>query len=229
MKNILVTGAAGNLGSAVVEKFLNSGYRLIATVQNSAQLNSIVEHENLESCIVNLADEKETAEFIGGLFKKYGHIDGALMLVGGFAMGAMDETSGEAIHQMISLNFDTAYFTARPLLSPMMKRGYGRLVLVGARPALLASAGKGMVAYALSKSLLFKLAELINAETKGTNVTASVVVPSTIDTPQNRQSMPNANTEDWIKPSQLADLLEYICSERSLPLREPVYKVYHNA
>ena len=86
-----------------------------------------------------------------------------------------------------------------------------------------------MVAYALSKSLVFKLAELINAEAKGHNVTASVIVPSTIDTKPNRESMPKADPSNWVKAEQLADIMEFICSEKGQPIREGIYKVYNNA
>jgi NAD(P)-dependent dehydrogenase (short-subunit alcohol dehydrogenase family) len=118
---------------------------------------------------------------------------------------------------------------ARPLLAHMQQNNYGRLIFVGARPALQAAQGKDLLAYALTKSLLFKLAEFINEETKGKNITASVIVPSTIDTALNRQSMPNANPADWVTPAALADAMEFIVSDKGNPLRETVFKIYNNA
>jgi len=97
------------------------------------------------------------------------------------------------------------------------------------RPALKASQGKNLIAYALSKSLLFKLAELLNEEAKGENVVVSVVVPSTIDTAINRKAMPDTNPAKWVKPEQLADILEFICSDKGFPIREAIYKVYNDA
>jgi NAD(P)-dependent dehydrogenase (short-subunit alcohol dehydrogenase family) len=111
----------------------------------------------------------------------------------------------------------------------MKSRGYGRLVFIGARPALNPDQGKGLVAYALSKSLLFKLADFINEDSKLTNVVASMVVPSTIDTPGNRSAMPDADPALWVRPEQIAEVLEFICSDRGIVLREPIYKVYNNA
>ncbi len=70
-----------------------------------------------------------------------------------------------------------------------------------------------MIGYALAKSLLFKLAEFLNAAAKGKNVAATVFVPSTIDTPQNRKSMPDKDPGDWVKPSQIAELMEMIVSD----------------
>jgi NAD(P)-dependent dehydrogenase (short-subunit alcohol dehydrogenase family) len=173
--------------------------------------------------------KKGQKEFINKTIAKHKKIDAALMLVGGFAMGTINETKGADIQKQFSLNFETAYFLAHPLLKQMQNNGYGRLVFIGARPAINAAQGKNLVAYALSKSLLFKLAEFINEENKGTNVVASVVIPSTIDTEINRKSMPDADPENWVKPSEIAEVLEFICSEKGSVIREPIYKVYNNA
>lgn len=108
----------------------------------------------------------------------------------------------------------------------MLQNNYGRLVFVGARAPLKAEQGKSVIAYSLSKSLLFHYTELLNAEAKGKNVTASVVVPSTIDTKQNRVSMPDADFGKWVRPEAIADVMEFICSDKSLPVKEGIYKVY---
>ena len=102
----------------------------------------------------------------------------------------------------------------------------GRIVLVGAKPALNANQGKDMIAYGLSKSLLFKLAEYLNAEGDANNVVTSVVIPGTIDTPQNRASMPDADFRNWVQPEVIAETMAFICSEDGMALRQPVFKVY---
>lgn len=86
-----------------------------------------------------------------------------------------------------------------------------------------------MIGYALSKSLLFKLAEFINEDAKGKNVTATVVVPSTLDTPLNRKSMPDTNPGIWVKPGALAEILAFVVGDAGTPLRETVLKVYNNS
>jgi NAD(P)-dependent dehydrogenase (short-subunit alcohol dehydrogenase family) len=101
----------------------------------------------------------------------------------------------------------------------MVQNGFGRLVFMGARTALKPELGKGALAYALTKSMLFNLADLLNASAKGKNVLASVVAPGTIDTALNHQSMPNADASGWIEPAQLADVLELICSGKELSLK----------
>lgn len=228
-KNIIITGANGNLGTAVVKKFLDEQYKVIAVARSGNHLGFAQGNSLFELHDVNLENESEADLFASEAISLNGKIDGALLLAGGFTMGGINDTDGALLKKMYSLNFETAYFITRPLFRHMLQNGYGRLVFVGARPALEAADGKSKIAYALSKSLLFKLADMLNKEAKGKNVVTSVVVPSTIDTLPNRQSMPDANTDTWVKPEQIADVLEFICSDKGMPVREPVYKLYNNA
>ncbi len=226
---VLITGANGNLGTAVTNTFLKQGYKVVATVINEEEKKELPQNENLQIEVVNLTNESETASFVQNAIEKYKKVDGALLLVGGFAMGDIRVTKTDEIKKQISLNFDTAYNVARPLFQHMIENNNGRIVFIGARPALQAAAGKDLLAYGLSKSLLFKLAEYLNEEAKGKNVTATVVAPSTLDTPLNRKNMPEVNPDNWVKPEVLADILEFIISNKAFPLRETVLKVYNNS
>jgi NAD(P)-dependent dehydrogenase (short-subunit alcohol dehydrogenase family) len=228
-KLVVITGANGNLGTATAKKFLDENYFVVAVDGRSDHLEFAMSNPAFEYHNINLTNEGETNAFVHEILGRHERIDAALMLVGGFAMGSLENTTGDDISKMFALNFETAYFVTRPVLKHMQANGYGRLVFIGTRPALEAAQGKSMIAYSLTKSLLFKLADMINAETKGTNVVASVVVPSTIDTDINRKSMPAANPANWVKAEQLADIMEFICSEKGMPVREAVYKVYNNA
>ena len=229
MKTVIITGANGNLGTACVKKFLDQGHSVIAVDGHDNHLAFAAGHAGYSFASVNLTDESATAAFISSKIQLHGKIDAALMLVGGFAAGNMAATDGPAIQKMFSLNFETAYFMARPLLAHMQQRNYGRLIFIGARPALQPAQGKDLMAYALTKSLLFKLADFINEETKGKNITAAVIVPSTIDTALNRQSMPDADPANWVTPEALAGTMEFIVSDKGNALRETVLKVYNNA
>ena len=228
-KTVIITGANGNLGSAVTGLFLEKGYKVIATVHKEDAKKDIPAHAGLHVHAVNLASEAEVASFVQSAIDTHKKIDAALLLAGGFVTGNMAATKSEDIRQQISLNFDTAYHIARPLLEHMLKNKEGRLIFIGARPALEDAAGRHSIAYGLSKSLLFKLAGYINKEAKGKNVTATVVVPSTLDTAINRKSMPDADPANWVKPEALAEILEFVCSDKSSALRETVLKVYNNA
>jgi Short-chain dehydrogenases of various substrate specificities len=227
--NIIITGANGNLGLAVTKNFLDKGYRVIATVIHEDVKKDLGAHKNLHTEVVNLTNEDETQFFVQRVLDKYNKIDAAIMLVGGFAVGTISSTTTKDIRQQISLNFETAYNVTRPLFQHMIENNYGRLIFIGARPALKPDAGKDLLAYGLGKSLLFKLTAVLNEEARGKNVTASVIVPSTIDTPANRKSMPDANADEWVKPGQLAGVLDFVISETGSALREAVLKVYSNA
>jgi len=225
-KTVLITGAAGNLGRAVTKKFLEEDYQVEATARNNEEAELLATLGEINVTELNLMDEKATNAFVESLKGRLPMLHSAVLLVGGFAMGSIADTDAAALMKMYRLNFETAYFMCRPLLSWMKKSGFGRLVLVGARPALDPAAGKNVLAYALSKSLIFRLAEFINEEGKGYDVTASVVVPSIIDTPPNRAAMPDADFSKWVSPESIAENIAFICSERARDQREAIIKMY---
>lgn len=229
MQTVIITGANGNLGTTVTETFLKSGYRVLATVAKETMLTDLPQHPQLVAQVIDLIDEEAVAAWIDRVWNEYGSIHGALMLAGGFAMGGIDATPAAAIQQQVALNFSTAYHVARPLFSKMYEAGQGRMVFIGARPALEPDQGKNMLAYGLSKSMLFKLAEYLNAAAKGKDIAVSVVAPSTIDTPANRAAMPDADPGKWVSREKLAATLLFLFSDAASIIREPVVKVYNNA
>ena len=229
MKTIIITGANGNLGNTVTSKFLSKGYKIIATVVSDADKLAMPKHSNLDVRVVNLTDNNATNLFVEEIINHYKTIDGLLMLVGGFAMGNIENTAVTDISKMISLNFETAYNIAQPIYSHFKENSYGRFVFIGAKPAIDVESGKEMIAYSLSKSLLFKFTEYLNADTKGKNIVASIVVPSVLDTALNRKSMPNADANQWVSMDKLSDVLTFIFSTEADQIREPIYKVYNNS
>ena len=226
MKTAIVTGASGNLGQAVVKKFLAEGYHVIGTVIPNDPVTIDITDEKFEKIIVDLMNEEGTQKFVESVISKYGGMDAAILTVGGFAMGKIADTKNSDIAKQYKLNFETAYNTARPVFIQMMKQNSGRLFMIGSRPGSNMQSSKGMVAYGLAKSLIFRLAELMNDEAKGHNVVTSVVVPSTIDTPQNRQSMPDEDFNKLVKPEAIADIIYFYCTDEAAILREPVIRVY---
>jgi len=229
MKTAIVTGASGNLGQAVVKKFIDQGYKVIGTVIPNDPALVNFPAGRFEKVAVDLMNEDDAAKFIEEMISKYISIDAAVLTVGGFAMGKIADTKTADIYKQYKLNFETAYNVARPLFVQMMKQKNGRIFIIGSRPGLNAKDGKGMIAYGLGKSLIFRLADLMNDEARGTNVVTSVVVPSTIDTPQNRSSMPEADPSKWVKPEAIADIIYFHCTDAGAILREPLIKVYGNS
>jgi NAD(P)-dependent dehydrogenase (short-subunit alcohol dehydrogenase family) len=227
MKTAIVTGAAGNLGSAVVTKFLSEGYHVTGALSPRDKEEEKKDHYDTQ--VVDLMDEAASASFVSTVISKHDHIDVAVLTVGGFAMGKIAETKTADIAFQYKLNFETAYNVARPVFGQMMKQGSGRIFLIGSRPGLDMHNSKGMVAYGLGKSLIFRLAELLNDEAKGKNVVTNVVIPSTIDTPQNRQNMPDADHSKWVTPEAIADVIHFHCTGNAEVLRESLIKVYNKA
>ncbi len=228
-KTAIVTGASGNLGQAVVKKFLAEGYRVVGTVVPNDPVSFDLEDVNMEKVEVNLLNEEDSEKFVKTIIDKYKTVDAAVFTVGGFAMGKIADTKTTDIQKQYKLNFETAYNVARPVFNQMMQQGNGRIFMIGSKPGLSAKAGKGMVAYGLAKSLIFRLAELMNDEAKGSNVVTCVVVPGTIDTPQNRKAMPDAKFEHWVTPQSIADVIYFCCSDEAADLRQPIIKLYNQS
>lgn len=229
MKTVIVTGATGNMGQAVVRKFISEGYFVIGTAIPNDTTPLDFPPDKFEKIVVDLMSEDNSQQFIETVLAKRENIDAAILTVGGFAMGNIAETKTADIAKQYKLNFETTYNVARPIFVHMMKQNQGRIFIIGSKPGLSTKIGKGMVAYSLAKSLIFHLAQLMNDEAKGKNVVTSVVVPSTIDTAPNRQSMPQAGFDKWVKPEAIAEVIYWHCTSESSVLREPVLKVYNNA
>ena len=229
MKTAIVTGASGNMGHAVVKKFIDQGFKVIGTVIPNDPVAMDFPADKFEKIVVDLMNEGAAQQFIDTILSTHKTIDAAVLTVGGFATGKITETKTSDILKQYKLNFETAYNVARPIFTQMLKQNSGRIFLIGSKPGLDHRNGKGMVAYGLAKSLIFRLAELMNDESKGTDIVTSVIVPSTIDTPQNRQSMPDAKFDNWVKPEAIADIIYFHCSPEASALREPVIKIYNNA
>ena len=155
-KTALITGAAGNLGKAVVEVFNENNFKVHGSIEPGKNPKigpqaMLVWHE------ADLKKEDSAMTFVKDVINVEKKIDACIMLVGGFAMGDIHHTSMSDIREMMQLNFETAYHIAKPVFQQMVKQeGGGRIIFIGAKPALEVQAGKGLMAYALSKSLLFQ-------------------------------------------------------------------------
>lgn len=230
MKNIIITGAKGNLGRAVVTKFMENDYRVFGTVSEKETTHSEINNTNLEFHVVDLLDSDSSAKFVDLIIEKNKSIEGAILTVGGFKPGKITETTNNDFEKMFALNFSTAYNVVQPLLKQMLSQDTGgRIIFIGAKPGMLADEAKSAVAYGLSKSLLFRLAEVINQEGKTKSVFAHVIVPGTIDTPQNRAAMPDANVNNWVKAEEIANVIAFIFSGKSPGLSDPVIEITGNA
>lgn len=223
MKTAIVTGAAGNLGKEVVKKFISQGYQVIGTLMPGESVDFDTDY--FHGIAIDLLSEEASQTTVSAIIQSKGDIDAAVLTVGGFAMGDIEATTSADIQKQYKLNFETAYNIARPVFIQMKKQKRGRMFLIGSRPGLDGREGKGMVAYSLAKSLLFRLAELMNHEGQDHNVVVSVFIPGTIDTPQNRQAMPGADFSKWVKAEEIAGVISFYCNNESAAIREPLVKM----
>lgn len=179
--------------------------------------------------VIDLTDVTSSSTFATDVISKAGSVHAGVFLVGGYAPGSIETTKDEDIEKMIKLNFFTVFHLVKPLMTHFKEQGGGQFIFIGARPALIAKQGTGNFGYALSKSLLFKMAEMINAEGESHNITASVIVPSTIDTPTNREAMPDSDFTKWVPTQDIAESIAFILSETGKKMRQTVIKLYNEA
>lgn len=227
-KSIIITGAAGNLGQTVVGKLLEEKYRLdlvLGPHDRPEHLPAGDYHHN----VVDISQESAAREYVEQATERHDAIHAALLLVGGYAGGGFSETGAGELRKMFQLNFETAYFMARPLLEVFKQQGHGRFVFIIARSALRPEEGRKQIAYSLGKGLVRQLAELINAEGEPHGIVAHTIAFSTLDTPANRKAMPKADPTKWVSTEQAADTIAFLLSDAGQALRDPVLKLYGNA
>jgi len=227
-KIAIITGATGNLGKAVTQKMINAGYTVIGTTEPGKEDQSGDEQVTYKA--VNLIDPEAAHSFIEEVISVHSKIDAAICLVGGFDMATLPETTHEALQKMITLNFFTAFNTIRPMLSILKDQTERKsIVLIGAKPVFEPTIAKEVFPYALSKTMILKMTEVINADSRQSNTIATVIVPGIIDTPPNRVAMPDTNFADWVSPDSIAEKIAFICGAGGEDLRETVLKIYGNS
>lgn len=204
-KTVVVSGAKGNLGYAVSEHFLHIGYRVVGIVHKIKPSKDT--NPNYIEMEADLSRQSAAELCADEIIHRFEEIETAVLTVGGFAMGTLASTDEETLEKFLRLNFYSAYHLARQLVKQFQKQGRGTLFFVGSQPGMDTSKATKTVAYSLSKSLLFQLANIINAENKNSNIRAYVIVPGTIDTPQNRKAMPEADYSNWQDPKEIASLI----------------------
>jgi len=228
-RRILITGATGNLGTAVLNKFVDEQDQIVALVPPFSD-EKITESDSVQVVKVDLTQEEETENSIKKAYEKLNSIDLAILTVGGFMIGNLENTSVNDIEKMINLNFITAYNSAKSVYKLMKLQDHGGgIVLFGARPGLYLEEAVSMTAYALSKSMVFNLSKIINESGKSSKIWSSVVVPGIIDTPQNRVAMPDADFSRWVRPEFLAQRIASLNIPTDPDYRKKILEVYTNS
>jgi NAD(P)-dependent dehydrogenase (short-subunit alcohol dehydrogenase family) len=207
-KVIVVTGASGALETVVAEVALARGARVAGVDHAPTQVPATP--SRLELGGVDLTDAAQARKTIDAVVSHFGRLDALINIAGGFAFEAIAEGDPRTWQHMYALNVLTALNASQSAIPHLARSGAGRIVNVGAMGAL--QAGAGMGPYAASKAGVHRLTEALAAEWKG-SITVNAVLPSTIDTPANRASMPKADFTKWVKPQELADVILFLASD----------------
>jgi len=216
-KVAIISGASGGLGSVVSRRFYEAGARLVLIGTRPGGVETLANELDQERTLpvaANLVDPTAAEQVVTTTLDRFGRVDILLNLAGGFGGGMpVSEMEIELLNKMLDINFKTTYNLSRAAIRPMLDQDWGRIVNTGSRDATQGRAKYS--AYAISKAAVLRLTESMAAEVKDYNITVNAILPGTIDTEDNRQSMPKADFSKWVQPSTIADTLLFLVQEET--------------
>jgi NAD(P)-dependent dehydrogenase (short-subunit alcohol dehydrogenase family) len=228
-RTALITGGTGGLGTAVVDRFLADGWRVVVPWIAEKELERLPARDGLE---LVRADLFEPASVAGAVEAAAGETAAPLRalvnLVGGFsAPGRVHETPIEEFETQFRLNLRPAYLCAQACLPHLIDAGGGAIVCVSTRAAVRPFSGAA--GYISSKRAVLAFVEALAVEYRDDGVRANAILPSVIDTPGNRASQPDADTSKWVSPEQIAGVIAFLCSDDAEPTSGAAVPVYGRA
>ena len=212
-KRVAVTGGFGALGAATVDALQKAGARVAALDRVDAPPPSVSLGKAALFGGVDIADERTAESALAKVAKALGGLDALVNIAGTFRWEKVEGGSLDTWDFLYRVNLRSALAASRAALAYLVASGSASIVNVGAIGAL--KPGAGMGAYAASKQGVMKLTEALAEELKDRNVTVNALLPSIIDTAPNRADMPNADFSRWVKPSELADVIVFLLSDRA--------------
>ncbi len=225
----IVTGGTGGLGSAVVARLLDGGWRVVVPWIVEHEISRVEQRDGLELVQADLFDADAVAAVVGqAAGDSEAPLRGVVNLVGGFAMGGrVHETPIEEFEKQFRLNLRPTYLVVAGAVPHLLAAGGGSIVCVGTRAAL--QPFSGAAGYISSKAGVIAFAQAVAAEYKNDGIRCNAILPSVIDTPGNRASMPKADFEKWVKPAEIAGVIAHLLSEDSRPTSGAAIPVYGRA
>jgi NAD(P)-dependent dehydrogenase (short-subunit alcohol dehydrogenase family) len=229
-KIVMVTGASGNLGGALARAYQASKAKLALVDRGEERLRQVYPDlvDSPDYLLVNCADlmdEGAVEASVTETVQHFGRIDVLVNTVGGFRAGKMlHETPIETWDFLLKLNARSVFIACKKVIPHMLNQQSGKIINVAARPGIQGQAG--MAAYSASKSAVLRLTESMAAELKDHGVNVNCIIPGTIDTPQNRESMPDVDFSNWVTPDSLADVIQFLSSEAARDVHGAALPVY---
>ena len=232
-RNILITGGTGILGSAVTKAYIAQGDNVAVTylfeneVERFKQFNPDIS-DKVPFLFANVTEESEVQKCIQDFHASVGQLDILVNIVGGFVGGIpATELEAERWDFMMNLNLKSVFLCCKAALPAMTARGSGKIVNVSARAGLKGEAG--MSAYCVSKGGVRTLTESLAAEVMDAGVNVNAIMPSVIDTPTNRESMPDEDYERWVSPADIAKVICFLTSDDAAVINGAAIPVYGRA
>jgi len=208
-RTVIVTGASGNLGRAVAGAFADLGASLALLDVKRGSLQDSGKQVFLQT---DLLDQGSVRSAAGQVLERFGRIDVLCNVAGAFRMGApVHETRDADWDFLFGVNARSVLNTSRAVVPVMLKAGGGKIVNIGAYAAQHGAAAMG--AYVASKSAVIRLTETLAAELRDKNINVNCVLPTIIDTPENRAAMPDADPRRWVAPQDLAAVIVFLASD----------------
>jgi NAD(P)-dependent dehydrogenase (short-subunit alcohol dehydrogenase family) len=228
---VLSTGGTGGLGSAVVAELLDAGARVVSTWRVEAERDRASEtfggREGFGLVEADLLSEEGTSQAVEAA-SQAGELSAVVNLVGGFSSpGRLHEAPLEDFQRQLELNLMTATRVSRAALPALLEAGGGAIVCVGTRAAL--QPFSGAAGYVVSKAAVLSLVRALDVEYRDDGIRANAILPSVIDTPANRESIPDADHSKWVQPAEIARVIRFLCSEDSSPISGAAIPVYGRA
>ncbi len=213
-RTVAITGAAGNLGRAVAGAFAGEGAKLaLFDLRQEALERAFGSDSDRQMLVpVDLLDQAKLDAAVRRVCERFKRIDVVCNIAGGFRMGApVHETSDKDWTFLFDINARSLLNMARAVVPGMIRAGGGRIVNIGAYAAQRGVAQMG--AYVAAKSSVIRLTETMAAELREKNINVNCVLPTMIDTPENRSAMPDADPKRWVAPEDLASVIVFLASD----------------
>lgn len=228
-RTAIVTGGTGGLGAAVVARLLDDGQRVVVPWLFERELERVERREGLELIEADLSDREAVETVVAAASgDASAPLHAVVNLVGGFASGGrVHETPIEEFDKQFRLNLRPTYLVTQAALPHLIEGGGGAIVCVGTRAAI--QPFSGAAGYISSKAAVIAFAQALAVEYKNDGIRANAILPSVIDTPANRASMPKADHDRWVKPAEIAGVISHLLSDDAAPISGAAIPVYGRA
>ncbi len=226
----LITGATGDVGKVVSARMAEAGYRLVLTARSNETLCKLISQlkVNKERVIAHAADlahPDSVNKLIQASRDKWGGVDILINIAGGWKGGKLfEEVTDEEWNAALRLNLQTAFLINRAVIPHMAQLKWGRIINFASKAAVIP--GPRQAAYNVSKAAVIALTQSIAVEYRRKGIAANVILPSIIDTPANREQMPDMDYSRWVTPDQLAEFILFLCTEQGSGLNGASIPMY---